>query len=45
MILATLREHDGHRLKTAEALGIGVRTLSGKLRMYGVAPREKGAAA
>lgn len=41
MILATLAEFDGHRAKTAEALGIGVRTLSGKLRDYGVAPREK----
>lgn len=41
MILATLQRFDGHRAKTAEALGIGVRTLSGKLRSYGVAPREK----
>ncbi len=41
MILATLAEFEGHRAKTAEALGIGVRTLSGKLRDYGVAPREK----
>ena len=24
-----------------EALGIGLRTLSGKLRQYGYAPREK----
>ena len=40
MILGTLQQHDGHRAKTAEALGIGVRTLSGKLRSYGVAPRE-----
>ena len=39
MILATLAEFQGHRAKTAEALGIGVRTLSGKLRDYGVAPR------
>ncbi len=39
MILATLAEFEGHRAKTAEALGIGVRTLSGKLRDYGVAPR------
>ncbi|TWT43176.1 sigma-54-dependent transcriptional regulator [Botrimarina hoheduenensis] len=42
MILATLERFDGHRAQTAEALGIGVRTLSGKLRLYGVAPREKG---
>lgn len=41
MILATLAEFDGHRAKTAQALGIGVRTLSGKLRDYGIAPREK----
>ena len=41
MILATLERFDGHRAKTAEALGIGVRTLSGKLRTYGVAPRQK----
>lgn len=41
MILATLAKFDGHRQKTAEALGIGVRTLSGKLRAYGVAPGEK----
>ncbi len=41
MIVATLERFDGHRAKTAEALGIGVRTLSGKLRSYGFAPREK----
>jgi DNA-binding NtrC family response regulator len=41
MILATLERFDGHRARTAGALGIGVRTLSGKLRDYGVAPREK----
>jgi transcriptional regulator with GAF, ATPase, and Fis domain len=41
MIVATLERFDGHRAKTAEALGIGVRTLSGKLRTYGFAPREK----
>lgn len=41
MILATLEHHQGHRAKTAKALGIGVRTLSGKLRNYGVAPRAK----
>jgi DNA-binding NtrC family response regulator len=41
MIVATLERFDGHRAKTAEALGIGIRTLSGKLRSYGYAPREK----
>ena len=41
MIVATLEHFDGHRAKTAEALGIGVRTLSGKLRSYGYAPRAK----
>lgn len=41
MILATLAKYDGHRQKAADALGIGVRTLSGKLRQYGVAPGEK----
>jgi len=41
MIVATLEQFNGHRAKTAEALGIGLRTLSGKLREYGYAPREK----
>lgn len=41
MIVATLDRFEGHRAKAAEALGIGVRTLSGKLRAYGYAPREK----
>lgn len=41
VILATLARFDGHRQKTADALGIGVRTLSGKLRSYGVPPGEK----
>ena len=41
MIEATLERFAGHRAKTAKALGIGVRTLSGKLRQYGYAPREK----
>jgi DNA-binding NtrC family response regulator len=41
MIVATLEEFNGHRAKTAEALGIGLRTLTGKLREYGYAPREK----
>jgi transcriptional regulator with GAF, ATPase, and Fis domain len=43
MIVATLQHFDGHRAKTAKALGIGVRTLSGKLRSYGFAPRAKSA--
>ncbi len=41
LIVATLEKFGGHRGKTAEALGIGVRTLCGKLRTYGFAPREK----
>ena len=35
LIEATLDKYDGHRAKTAKALGIGVRTLSNKLRAYG----------
>ncbi len=41
LIEATLEHFKGHRAKTAEALGIGIRTLSGKLRGYGYAPRAK----
>jgi len=41
LIVATLERFEGHRGKTAEVLGIGVRTLSGKLRSYGYAPRER----
>ncbi len=41
LIEATLDQFDGHRLRTAQALGIGVRTLTNKLRAYGYAPREK----
>jgi DNA-binding NtrC family response regulator len=41
LIESTLDRFGGHRAKTAEALGIGLRTLSGKLRQYGYAPREK----
>jgi transcriptional regulator with GAF, ATPase, and Fis domain len=41
LIEATLERFGGHRAKTAEALGIGIRTLSGKLRAYGYAPRAK----
>ncbi len=41
LIEATLEHFGGHRAKTAKALGIGLRTLSGKLRQYGYPPREK----
>jgi len=41
LIIATLEHYDGHRAKTAKALGIGIRTLSGKLKTYGYAPRTK----
>jgi len=41
LIEATLEHFGGHRARTAKALGIGVRTLTGKLRQYGYAPREK----
>jgi DNA-binding NtrC family response regulator len=41
LIEATLDRFGGHRARTAQALGIGIRTLSGKLRQYGYAPREK----
>jgi DNA-binding NtrC family response regulator len=41
LIEATLDQFGGHRAKTAQALGIGIRTLSGKLRAYGYAPRAK----
>jgi DNA-binding NtrC family response regulator len=41
LIEATLDRYEGHRGKTAKALGIGVRTLANKLRSYGYAPREK----
>ena len=41
LIEATLQHFGGHRAKTAQALGIGLRTLTSKLRQYGYAPREK----
>jgi DNA-binding NtrC family response regulator len=41
MIVATLQRFGGNRGQTAAALGIGVRTLSGKLRAYGFAPRTR----
>ena len=39
LIEATLERFGGHREKTAQALGIGVRTLANKLRAYGYPPR------
>jgi DNA-binding NtrC family response regulator len=41
LIEATLEHYGGHRAKAAKALGIGVRTLSAKLKQYGYAPRTK----
>ena len=41
LIENTLEHYDGHRGKTAQALGIGVRTLANKLRSYGYGPRAK----
>jgi DNA-binding NtrC family response regulator len=41
LIESTLERFNGHRAKTAQALGIGIRTLSGKLKTYGYAPRAK----
>lgn len=41
LIEAALEKYDGHRIKAAQALGIGVRTLTNKLRQYGYAPRAK----
>ena len=41
LIEATLEHYDGHRARTAKALGIGIRTLANKLRSYGYGPREK----
>ncbi|QDU26977.1 Transcriptional regulatory protein ZraR [Anatilimnocola aggregata] len=41
LIEATLDHYDGHRAKAAQALGIGIRTLTNKLRLYGYAPRAK----
>ncbi|MDP6445542.1 MAG: sigma-54 dependent transcriptional regulator [Pirellulaceae bacterium] len=45
LIEATLQQFGGHRERTAGALGIGVRTLSNKLRNYGYAPRANAPAA
>jgi transcriptional regulator with GAF, ATPase, and Fis domain len=41
LIEATLERFEGHRANTAQALGIGLRTLSGKLKSYGYAPRAR----
>jgi DNA-binding NtrC family response regulator len=41
LIEATLDHFEGHRAKAAQALGIGIRTLTNKLRAYGYAPRTK----
>lgn len=41
LIESTLEHFQGHRAQTAKALGIGIRTLTNKLRMYGYAPRAK----
>ncbi|MBX3414574.1 MAG: sigma-54-dependent Fis family transcriptional regulator [Pirellulales bacterium] len=41
LIEATLERFGGHRARTAQALGIGIRTLSGKLRDFGYAPRAR----
>ncbi len=41
LIEATLERFEGHREKTAHALGIGVRTLANKLRSYGYPPRAE----
>ncbi|MEX2176797.1 MAG: sigma-54 dependent transcriptional regulator [Pirellulaceae bacterium] len=41
LIEATLDHFDGHRAKAAQAMGIGIRTLSNKLRQYGYAPRAR----
>jgi DNA-binding NtrC family response regulator len=35
LIEATLERFDGHRARTAEALGIGLRTLTAKIKEYG----------
>ncbi|MEO8497532.1 MAG: sigma-54 dependent transcriptional regulator [Planctomycetota bacterium] len=41
LIEATLEHFGGHRAQTASALGIGIRTLTNKMRAYGYAPRTK----
>ena len=39
-IIATLEKFEGNRTRTAEALGIGRRTLQNKLKQYGIADSE-----
>jgi DNA-binding NtrC family response regulator len=41
MIESTLEKFGGHRGRTADALGIGVRTLANKMRAYGYGPRDR----
>jgi DNA-binding NtrC family response regulator len=41
LIESTLEHFGGHRAKAAQALGIGIRTLTNKLRQYGYAPRAR----
>jgi len=41
LIEVTLEHFGGHRAQTANALGIGIRTLTNKMRAYGYAPRTK----
>jgi DNA-binding NtrC family response regulator len=41
LIESTLEHFQGHRAQTAQALGIGIRTLTNKMRAYGYAPRAK----
>ncbi len=41
LIIATLEKYQGHREKTAKALGIGVRTLLNNLRSYGYKPHAR----
>jgi len=41
LIETTLEHYGGHRAKTAKALGIGIRTLAGKLKTYGYPPRAR----
>jgi len=41
LIEATLEHFGGHRARAAQALGIGIRTLTNKLRQYGYAPRAR----
>jgi len=45
LIEATLERFDGHRARTAEALGIGLRTLTAKIKEYGYTSGTKRLAA